>query len=113
MHKLGDSFGGLYAQPMRVKIFCKIAGLVTEANWKNWNVSDFTSYISVVLDIFGIERVMFGSDWPVCLPSASYSQVCEILNKNTSFLSLEEKEKLLEARQRDHCLFGLNSNNFL
>ncbi len=83
-------------------VYCKMAGLVTEADWNNWKFADFSSYISVTLDIFGTDRVMFGSDWPVCLPSASYSQVCEIIEKNTSFLSSEEKEKL----------WGLNCSNF-
>lgn len=75
-------------------VYCKMAGLVTEADWKGWQSSDFAPYISIVLDIFGTDRVMFGSDWPVCLPSASYEQVCEIIEKNTSFLNEEEKEKL-------------------
>jgi L-fuconolactonase len=75
-------------------VYCKMAGLVTEANWNIWKLADFSSYISITLDVFGIDRVMFGSDWPVCLPSASYSQVCEIIEKNTSFLNSEEKDKL-------------------
>ena len=83
-------------------VSCKLAGLVTEANWNDWKLSDFRSYISGVLDIFGIDRVMFGSDWPVCLVAASYSEVCDILDKNTFFLNLEEKEKL----------WGLNCLNF-
>jgi len=83
-------------------VYCKMAGLVTEADWDNWKFEDFSSYVSITLDIFGTDRVMFGSDWPVCLPSASYSQVCEIIEKNTSFLNSEEKEKL----------WGLNCSNF-
>lgn len=75
-------------------VYCKIAGLVTEADWKAWQIADFTPYVSTVLDIFGTDRVIFGSDWPVCLPSASYDQVCDIVEKTTSFLSGEEKEKL-------------------
>jgi len=75
-------------------VYCKLAGLVTEGDWHHWKSSDYTTYISIVLDIFGIDRVMFGSDWPVCLPSASYAQVCEIVEENTSFLSADEKEKL-------------------
>ena len=83
-------------------VYCKMAGLVTEADWDNWKFEDFSSYVSITLDIFGTDRVMFGSDWPVFLPSASYSQVCEIIEKNTSFLNSEEKEKL----------WGLNCSNF-
>ncbi|WP_040298534.1 amidohydrolase family protein [Arcticibacter svalbardensis] len=75
-------------------VSCKIAGLVTEADWNLWQHQDFKSYISIVLDVFGIDRVMFGSDWPVCLLAASYGQVCEVLEKNTSFLNIEEKSNL-------------------
>ena len=75
-------------------VYCKIAGLTTEADWANWKTEDFNIYISTVIDVFGIDRVMFGSDWPVCLPSATYSQVCEILESNTYFLDQEEKDKL-------------------
>lgn len=83
-------------------VYCKMAGLVTEADWKEWQFSDFKEYVSIVLDIFGIDRVMFGSDWPVCLPSASYDLVCEIVDKNTSFLNENEKAKL----------WGLNAEQF-
>jgi L-fuconolactonase len=75
-------------------VYCKIAGLVTEADWEHWNTADFSNYISIVLDIFGDDRVMFGSDWPVCLTAANYSQVCDIVNENTLFLDTAEKEKL-------------------
>lgn len=75
-------------------VYCKIAGLVTEAGGGNWQLSDFSTYISIALDIFGVDRVMFGSDWPVCLPSASYSFVCDVVDKNTSFLQVDEKAKL-------------------
>ncbi len=84
-------------------VFCKIAGLVTEADWDNWKLSDFTSYLSITLDIFGTDRVMFGSDWPVCLPSASYDQVCEVVEKNTSFLHAREKEKLWGSNCARFC----------
>jgi L-fuconolactonase len=75
-------------------VYCKMAGLVTEADWSDWKASDFKPYIDVVLDIFGIDRVMFGSDWPVCLTSASYRQVCEAVADNTLSLSAGEKDKL-------------------
>lgn len=75
-------------------VSCKIAGLVTEANWHLWHNSDFKTYVAVVMDTFGIDRVMFGSDWPVCLLAASYDEVCEVLEKNTLALNTEEKNKL-------------------
>lgn len=75
-------------------VSCKVAGLVTEADWNLWKMSDFKAYIDVILDVFGIDRVMFGSDWPVCLLAASYDEICEVLDKNTSFLNTTEKNKL-------------------
>ena len=83
-------------------VYCKMAGLVTEADWDHWKLDDFTTYVSITLEVFGVDRVMFGSDWPVCLPSASYSQVCDIIEQSTSFLNSEEKEKI----------WGLNSAMF-
>ncbi|MFI7008326.1 amidohydrolase family protein [Streptomyces sp. NPDC050145] len=57
---------------------CKLSGLVTEADWKHWSVSGLRPYADTVLDAFGPERVMFGSDWPVCTLAASYAQVVEV-----------------------------------
>ena len=56
-------------------VYCKLSGMVTEADWKNWKAEDFEPYLDVVFDAFGAERLMFGSDWPVCLVAASYAQV--------------------------------------
>ncbi|MFZ0015111.1 MAG: amidohydrolase family protein [Acidimicrobiia bacterium] len=54
---------------------CKISGLVTEADWKSWRRSDFERYVSMTVELFGPERIMWGSDWPVCTVAASYDQV--------------------------------------
>jgi L-fuconolactonase len=83
-------------------VFCKMAGLVTEADQEHWRMEDLGRYIEIVFDIFGPDRVMFGSDWPVCLPAASYDQVCAIVEYHTSFLSLADKDKL----------WGLNCSRF-
>jgi L-fucono-1,5-lactonase len=60
-------------------VCCKLSGMVTEADWKNWKPEDFERYLDVVFDAFGPDRLMFGSDWPVCLVAASYSQVKNIV----------------------------------
>ena len=83
-------------------VSCKISGMVTEADWKNWKSMDFKPYMDHVIDCFGTDRVMFGSDWPVCLVAASYEQVCEIIEKNTAHLTHSEKK----------ALWGLNAKNF-
>lgn len=75
-------------------VFCKIAGLVNEADWVKWKIDDFRIYINTVFEIFGPDRVMFGSDWPVCLVGASYTEVYRIVEQNSLSLTLAEKEKL-------------------
>jgi len=75
-------------------VYCKLSGMATEADWERWSVGDFKPYIETVLENFGIDRVMFGSDWPVCLLAATYKQCCEILEENTIHFSEDEKRKL-------------------
>lgn len=60
-------------------VFCKISGMVTEADWRSWKKQDFAPYLDVVFEAFGVDRLMFGSDWPVCLVAATYSQVVDIV----------------------------------
>ncbi|MEC2344952.1 amidohydrolase family protein [Paenibacillus barengoltzii] len=59
-------------------IYCKLSGMVTEANREFWKKEDFTAYVNEVLDLFGPERIMFGSDWPVCLLAATYDEVVDL-----------------------------------
>lgn len=75
-------------------VFCKISGMVTETRWKLWSKDEFDPYIDVVIEAFGIDRVMFGSDWPVCTLSASYSEVYGIVNSYFSGYSDEEQQKV-------------------
>jgi L-fuconolactonase len=56
-------------------VSCKLSGLVTEADWQHWNKKTFFSYLDVVFEQFGPDRLLFGSDWPVCLVAADYTQV--------------------------------------
>jgi len=58
-------------------VWCKLSGLVTEANWTDWRVEDLKPYVETALEFFGPERMMFGSDWPVCLLAATYDRVLE------------------------------------
>jgi L-fuconolactonase len=62
-------------------VLCKLSGLVTEADWTKWKYEDFTRYLDVAFHSFGPDRLMFGSDWPVCLVAASYGQVKEIIER--------------------------------
>jgi L-fuconolactonase len=62
-------------------VHCKLSGMVTEADWEGWTPATFERYIAHVIDCFGAERVMFGSDWPVCTVAASYTQVVAIVEE--------------------------------
>jgi L-fuconolactonase len=76
-------------------VSCKLSGMVTEASWTEWTPDDLAPYVRRVLDWFGPERCMFGSDWPVCLLAASYEQVMDALRFALSDLSLAEIEGVL------------------
>ena len=58
-------------------VVCKLSGMVTEADWQTWTVDDLRPYAETVLEAFGADRVMFGSDWPVCTLAASYDRWVE------------------------------------
>ncbi len=61
-------------------VMCKVSGMITEANWRDWKPADFRPYLETVADAFGPERLMFGSDWPVALLAGSYRQVYDLAN---------------------------------
>lgn len=75
-------------------VWCKISGLVTEADWKAWKAEDFNPYLEVITSAFGTDRLMFGSDWPVCLLAAEYSQVLKIAEDYFSDFSEIERSKI-------------------
>jgi L-fuconolactonase len=65
--------------------------MVTEADWQAWQPADFQPYLDVVFEAFGPERIMFGSDWPVCTVAASYTHVVEIVTDYVQPLSKAEQ----------------------
>lgn len=72
-------------------VFCKISGMVTEADWKNWKIEDLEPYLDVAVGAFGTNRIMFGSDWPVCQIAASYQQVTDLVKHHFSSFSADEQ----------------------
>lgn len=76
-------------------VYCKLSGLVTEADWNNWRAADFLPYLDVVFDAFGPERLMFGSDWPVCLLAARYQQAVSLITDYIRNLPLVQREAIL------------------
>jgi len=83
-------------------VSCKISGMVTEANLKGWENADFRPYIDVVVNAFGMKRVMYGSDWPVCLAAADYADVIGVVRSYFSTFSEDEQQ----------LFFGQNAVDF-
>jgi L-fuconolactonase len=76
----------------RPNVSCKLSGLVTEADWTRWRPMEVTPYLNTALEVFGVERVMFGSDWPVCTLAASYEQWLELVAGWSSTLTPAERD---------------------
>jgi len=79
----------------RENVYCKVSGMVTEANWKNWSPADLRPYFDVVLEDFGPKRLMAGSDWPVCLLATTYQAWYSTVEEFTRHLSIAEREMIL------------------
>jgi L-fuconolactonase len=75
-------------------VFCKLSGMVTEADWERWTPDDLAPYVARVMETFGEDRVMFGSDWPVCLLAGSYQQIFAVLEQALEPLSVETRGKV-------------------
>ena len=83
-------------------VFCKLSGMITEANLKNWRVKDLKPYVHHVLSLFGADRIMFGSDWPVCTLAGQYKDVKNSFDEILKDLDLKSKNKI----------FGENASKF-
>ncbi|HWZ13862.1 MAG TPA: amidohydrolase family protein [Mucilaginibacter sp.] len=93
---------GMRAIARHENVWCKVSGMITEADWQNWVLSDFESYLDVVFEAFGPKRVMFGSDWPVCNVAGGYQQMLSVVKHYTSKLSEYEQARF----------WGLNAIEF-
>jgi len=76
-------------------VSCKISGMVTEADWNSWQPDNFKKYLDTVFDCFGTSRLMFGSDWPVCLLAASYKQVILIIEDYLKDVTADEQKLVM------------------
>jgi L-fuconolactonase len=76
-------------------VWCKLSGIVTEALWKQWEPDDFRPYLNVVFEAFGPERLMIGSDWPVCTLSAGYSETMRLVTEYAKDLPPQQLESVL------------------
>jgi len=76
-------------------VYCKLSGMVTEADCERWKPDDFNPYLDVVFNAFGTDRIMTGSDWPVCLAAGSYKDVIAIIEKYIAGFPIEVQEQIL------------------
>jgi L-fuconolactonase len=76
-------------------VFCKISGLVTEADWNGWTPSQFAPYLDVVFDCFGADRLMTGSDWPVCTLAADYGRTMAVVAEYLERRPAAERDAVL------------------
>lgn len=81
-------------------VYCKISGLTTEANWNDWTLHDVKPYLEVAVEVFGSKRIMFGSDWPVCLVASSYQQWLHAMKDYFSGFSTNEQEQFFSLNAR-------------
>jgi L-fuconolactonase len=81
----------------RENVYCKLSGLVTEANWSDWTEVELQPYIDAILESFGPHRVMFGSDWPVALVACSYGQWVRVVERAIAALSSSEQQSIFGA----------------
>jgi L-fuconolactonase len=91
-------------------VYCKVSGLIVEADWRKWRETDFRPYLDVVFDAFGVDRLMFGSDWPVCLLAGNYRDVMELIVDYLKGASADEKAKIFGGNAKS--FYGLKTSNY-
>ena len=79
----------------RPNVYCKISGMLTEADWKKWSAADLAPYFDTTLQAFGPKRLMLGSDWPVMLVAGKYKQWVEMVKQVVSRYSAAEQDRIL------------------
>jgi L-fuconolactonase len=79
----------------RPNVFCKLSGMVTEARWNEWRPEDFRPYLDVVVEAFGPERLMIGSDWPVCTLAGDYAATMRVVTDYVAALASAERAGIL------------------
>ncbi len=80
---------------LQQNVYCKVSGMVTEADWNDWKEVDFKIYLDTIVKAFGTDRIMYGSDFPVCLVAATYEQQLNIVREYFSPFSNTEKKQIM------------------
>lgn len=92
----------------RGNVWCKVSGMVTEADWREWSVETLRPYLDVVVEAFGMERLMAGSDWPVCLVATEYGRWFEVLREYFAGFSETERDAVFGGTAVE--VYGLESS---
>lgn len=82
-------------------VYCKISGMVTEADWTNWKYDDLKYYLEVVFECFSTDRIMFGSDWPVCKLAATYTETKHIVTQHINQLTDLQRKAVFELTAKE------------
>jgi L-fuconolactonase len=103
--RIVDGRDDLWAQRMPAlgalaNVTVKLSGMITEANWESWTASDLRPFVASVVDWFTLDRVMFGSDWPVCLLAGSYESMSAALADALGGLSPSEHSRVYRDNAR-------------
>jgi L-fuconolactonase len=94
-HRFSPWREGVEALAQYENVYCKLSGMVTETVWKQWRPEDFAPYLDIIVDAFGVDRLMIGSDWPVCTLSGNYLPVTQIVKDYVRRFSEEVQERIL------------------
>jgi L-fuconolactonase len=97
MHPWAENIRELASFP---NVYCKLSGMVTEADWHNWKADHFKPYLDVVFDCFGPDRLIIGSDWPVCTVAASYPYAVGLVKQYLDPCPPDVREKVLGGNAR-------------
>jgi len=98
--KISEGIDKVWEHNMRLlashnNVSCKISGMVTETQDFKWKASDFTAFLDLVVDAFGVDRLLYGSDWPVCLLAGEYKEVLQIIENYFQNFSEEDRQKIM------------------
>jgi L-fuconolactonase len=100
-HSISDWEPHFRAAAKRPNVYCKLSGMITEADWKNWKPADLRPYVDIALDCFGPNRLMFGTDWPVCELAGSYEQVHGATTELLAKLTPSEQARIFGGTARE------------
>lgn len=109
-HELSPWRRDIQELALRPNVACKISGMATEADWDNWSLQNLEPYLNTALECFGANRLLAGSDWPVCTVATTYSHWWQTLREWASTLSIAEQQCILaDNARRIYRLEGENA----